>query len=269
MTWGYKCYKNVHTQLHWKLQHRSVQSWTGNLGMRESPTAAEIQRLLSAWLGPREIMLKLKSCFGYPTPEAKPSFLCGRNCCRLDPFSKELEGKLWGSFGVVAMWSSEGDGDTDPSQVVDEQTVRFKGQAGKKSLKNYTPFKVQTLRCLSLLRIWMRFVHWPDSAECLPGTDAEAALFDGILSNKPRTYVQMFLWCCTLYHHGYGQQHSKLTWCYMSAWPSFRTSPLDFDFDASSAKASVYDYEKLQAAQIVSPVLSFASKPKHVYIKGL
>ncbi len=46
-------------------------------------------------------------------------------------------------------------------------------------------------------------------------------------------------------------------------------SPLehpDFDFDGSSAKASVYDYEKLQAVQIVSLVLSFMSKPKHVYL---
>ena len=41
------------------------------------------------------------------------------------------------------------------------------------------------------------------------------------------------------------------------------------DFDGSSAKASVYDYEKLQAVQKVSPVLSFMSKPKHLYLKGI
>ena len=41
------------------------------------------------------------------------------------------------------------------------------------------------------------------------------------------------------------------------------------DFDGSSAKASGYDYEKLQAVQIVSPVLSFTSKPKHVYLKSI
>lgn len=27
----------------------------------------------------------------------------------------------------------------------------------------------------------------------------------------------------SFYHHRYGQQHSRLTWCYMSAWLSFRT----------------------------------------------
>lgn len=157
----------------------------------------------------------------------------------------------------------------------------------------------------------------------------------------------------SFYHHGYGQQHSRLTWCYMSAWPSFRTkgmkkkkkkalcnfrsteshwiswtsfllfflvtifvsskmelaqpshpqlstspqvklgeptepasiltsstlstmdsvpavpsvpSPLehpDFDFDTSSAKASVYDYEKLQAVQIFE-VLRRTLKNVHV-----
>lgn len=44
MTWG-TFYKKVPTQLHWKLQHRSLQSWTQNLGMRELLTAAKIPKI--------------------------------------------------------------------------------------------------------------------------------------------------------------------------------------------------------------------------------
>ena len=85
---------------------------------------------------------------------------------------------------VVAMWSSESDGDANPSQLVDEQTVRFQGQTGEIKIVHICRF--QTLRC---------FVHCLNSAECLPGTDDdnEAAPRDGTLSSKPRTYVQTFL----------------------------------------------------------------------------
>ena len=244
------------------------------------------------------------------------------------------------------MWSSESDGDANLSQLVDEQTVRFQGQTGEKIVHIC---RFQTSRC---------FVHCPNSTECLPGTNEynEAAPRDGTLSSKPRTYVQLFLWCCNYFVPGklaIMQRFIRFTWCYMSAWPSFRTkgmkkkkkkalcnfrsteshwiswtsfllffrvtifvsskmelaqpshpqlstspqvklgeptepasilnsstlstmdsvpavpSVLDHpDFDGSSAKASVYDYEKLQAVQIVSPVLRFTSKPKHVYLKG-
>ena len=364
MTWGYKCYKNVHTQLHWKLQHRSVQCWTGNLGMRESPTAAEIQRLLSAWLGPREIMLKLKSCFWISNSkwqnrrflwskllpfgsffERAGRQIVGQSFCRPKSALRcrchvELRERWWCK-------PIPGRGWTDCEIQRPGRKEKFE--------KIVHICRLQILRCLLLLWIWMLLVHWPNSVECLPGTDDSK---DGIPSSKPRTYVQMFLWCCIYFVPGklsilhrfiimvmvnniqsshditwvHGRPSGQRAWrkrrrrpygiwtsfCFLFIWPCFLFHPtalaqpshpqlstsaqpqvklgeprepssilessmlstmdsvpsvpsvLDHpDFDGSSAKASVYDYEKLQAVQKVSPVLSFMSKPKHLYLKGI
>ena len=43
---------------------------------------------------------------------------------------------------MLSKWSSESDGDANPSQVVDEQTVRFQGQTGEKKLYTFVGFRL-------------------------------------------------------------------------------------------------------------------------------
>lgn len=135
MTWGYTFYKKAHTQLHWKLQHGSLQSWTQNLGNA----------------GTAHCSKNTKDCFQHSWDQEK-------SCLNLTCFwisTSANHGSLWpkllpfGCFfqrigkancaaqrrrsNVVAMWSSESDGDANISQLVDEQTVRFQGQTGEKN----------------------------------------------------------------------------------------------------------------------------------------
>ena len=89
MTWG-TFYKKALTQLHWKLQHGSLQSWTQNVGMREPLTAAKIPKNGFQHSWDQEKSCLNLTCFWISTSKWQTMVLCGRNCCRLDASSKEL-----------------------------------------------------------------------------------------------------------------------------------------------------------------------------------